>query len=66
MAFKIVNEPIKEGDYVVNTESKKSLPKLVSKNEFGYLGFNQKGWFSWMPLGLRHKKVIINTTGESL
>ena len=57
----IIDEIIKDGDFAINTIDKNAVPKLVSTNKYGYLGFNQSGWFSWMPIGVRHKKVIYIT-----
>jgi len=44
--YEISDDEIKLGDYAINTEYPKSEPKLVEINSYGYLGFNQKGWFS--------------------
>jgi len=66
MDYTVSDGDIEEGDFAINTLEKSPNPKLVSKNEYGYLGFYQSGWFSWMPVSNRHKKVLLNQSGESL
>lgn len=34
---------------------------IVSENKYGILGLKLKGYFDWLPLGSRHRKVVIIT-----
>ena len=50
---------IKEGDFVIDTKSPSKIPHIVIKysEENNTLGYFGKGWFSWIPISKRHKKV---------
>jgi hypothetical protein len=58
--YKISQAKIKEGDYVINTENKTAKPMKVTKNKYGHLGLKLKGYFDWLPIGKRHKKIIFD------
>lgn len=54
----ITEDEIKDGDFVINIDAVFMQPRKVERNINGTLGFKVTGYFSWIPIGKRHKKII--------